>query len=88
MPHLYLSSAHGASGYSLVQNVIDTTVHVTHTPHTGLSEIGVLGQPVVYVVDVEAARSSSQTLHKGGNVELLQARAGAGQGLATTRGTR
>jgi len=86
--HANVRCAHGTSCHAHVQNVIDTTVHVTHTPHTGLSQIGILSQPVVDVVDVEAAGSTSETLDERWNVELLQAGASAGEGLTTTRGSR
>ena len=71
MPQLYVLCANGTSSYTHVQNVLNATVHVTHTPHTGLGQIGVLGQPVIDVVDVEAAGASSETLDEGRHVELL-----------------
>jgi len=82
--HANVRGAHSTSCHAHVHNLRDTVVHVTHTPHARLGDVGVLGQPVVDVVDVEAAGSTSEALHEGGDVELLQTRTSAGEGLTAT----
>lgn len=79
--------AHSTPGHAHVLNLREAVVNVTHAPHAGLRDVGVLGQPVVDVVDVEAAGAPSEALHEGGDVELLEAGASAGEGLTTTRGS-
>lgn len=79
--------AHGTSGHAHVLNLREAVVHVTHPPHAWLRDVGVLGQPVVDVVDVEAAGAPSETLHEGGDVELLEAGTGAGEGLTAAGGS-
>jgi len=73
---------------SLIKNIVQTAVHVTHTPHTGLAGVGVLGQPVIQVVDVVSTGAPSETLDEDGEVEVLQARAGRSEVLTATRGAR
>jgi len=85
--HAHVLSAHCTSCHSLVQDVIETAVHVTHAPHTGLGGLGVLGQPVIDVVDVEGAGATTQALDEGRDVELLETRPGAAERLTATRGT-
>jgi len=90
-PNTHLDRVPGADGApcnTLIHDIVQTTVHVTHTPHAGLADVGVLGQPVVQVVDVVGAGTSSEALDEGWQVELLQTGAGRCEVLAATRSTR
>ena len=55
--------AHNASSNSLVQNNVYSIVDITHSPHTRDNRL-LLGQPVIYVIDIVGAGSSAQTLNK------------------------
>ena len=66
-------SAHVTSGNSLVQNNVKSVVDITHSPHTGDNRL-LLGQPVIYVIDVEGAGPTAQTLNECREVEVLKTR--------------
>ena len=61
-----------APRHSLVKDFIQTAVDITHTPHTGLSNVWILAEPVVQVVDIVCACTPSQTFDEGWEVELLE----------------
>ena len=71
-------------GHALVQDLGNSIIHTTHSPHSGLSGLLVLGEPVINVVDVEGTGSPAQTLDEGRNVEVLEAGSGTGKFLTGT----
>ena len=78
-----VSGADSTLSNSLVKDFVQTTVHVTHTPHARLQHVWVLAEPVVQVVDIVSTSTPTQTLNECWQMEVLQTGPGWGEILAT-----